>query len=417
MRPPLLTSASNESWRVVRWCALAALTLLPVSVTAQVPATLTLGDALTRALDGNPTVLAARSARAIDLAGVQAAGQRPNPEVSVEAERETPHWSFGGSVPIELSGKRQRRIDVAQATLNTTEAETARVMAEVRSDVRRAYFSAVGQLRRLEAAQELEGIATRARDAAQERFQSGAAPRLEALQAALVLSQAQNDVTSARGAVTAARAELNALLGYPADAAPALSGTLEGPPPPDLAGASAAALTGNAELRVLERRVAEERARVELARAMRRPDPSVAGTLTYDAQPEFTFGWRLGFAVALPLFTTGRADVAVAEATLTRAIADREARVAQINGAVAAAAARAASAHQAVTRYQNDILPATIQVEQMAQESYQSGQTGVAALLQAVQVARETRLRALQAGLDYQLALADLERAIGAPLQ
>ena len=132
-------------------------------------------------------------------------------------------------MPIELSGKRQRRIDLAQATLNTTEAETARVMAEVRSDVRRAYFSAVGQLRRLEAAQELEGIATRARDAAQERFQSGAAPRLEALQAALVLSQAQNDVTSARGAVTAARAELNALLGYPADAAPALSGTLEGP--------------------------------------------------------------------------------------------------------------------------------------------------------------------------------------------
>ena len=161
MRPPLLTSASNESWRVVRWCALAALTLLPVSVLAQVPATLTLGDALTRALDGNPSVLAARSARAIDLAGMQAAGQRPNPEVSVEAERETPHWSFGGSVPIEVSGKRQRRIDVAQATLSTTEAETARVMAEVRSDVRRAYFSAVGALRRLEAAQELEGINSR----------------------------------------------------------------------------------------------------------------------------------------------------------------------------------------------------------------------------------------------------------------
>ena len=61
--PPLLTSASNKSWRVVRWCALAALTLLPVSVTAQAPATLTLGDALTRALDGNPTVLAAVAPR------------------------------------------------------------------------------------------------------------------------------------------------------------------------------------------------------------------------------------------------------------------------------------------------------------------------------------------------------------------
>ena len=393
------------------------MTALSVSLSAQVPSSLSLADAMARALEGNATVLAARTARAIDLAAAQAAGQRPNPEVSVEAERETPHWSFGGSLPIELSGKRQRRIDVAQAALSVTEAETARVIAEVRSDVRQAYFTAVGALRRLEVAQELEGIATRARDAAQERFQSGAAPRLEALQAALVLSQAQNDVTSARGEVGAARAELNALLGYPADATPALPDVLEGPPPPDPAGASAAALTGNAELSVLARRIDEERARVELAKAMRRPDPSVSGTLTYDAQPEFTFGWRFGLAVALPIFTTGRAEVAVAEATLTRAVADRDARVAQITGAVAAASARAASAHQAVLRYQNDILPATIQVEQMAQESYQSGQTGVTALLQAVQSARETRLRALQAGLDYQLALAELERAIGAPLR
>jgi outer membrane protein, heavy metal efflux system len=416
MRPPLMPLTIGRG-RIGGWLALSAVMALPVPAPAQVPATLTLGDAITRALAGNPAVRAARSVRAIDLAAIQAAGQRPNPEVSVEAERDTPHWSFGGSVPIEVSGKRQRRIDVAQATLNVTEAETARVMAEVRSDVRQAYFTAVGALRRLEVARELEGIATRARDAAQERFQSGAAPRLEALQAALVLSQAQNDVTSARGEVTAARAELNALLGYPADAAPGLPDVLEGPPPPDFAGASAAALAGNAELEVLARRVDEERARLALAKAMRRPDPSVASTLTYDAEPEFTFGWRFGVAIALPLFTTGRADVAVAEATLNRAIADRDARLAQITGAVAAAAARAASAHQALMRYQGDILPATIQVEQMAQESYQSGQTGVAALLQAVQGARETRLRALQAGLDYQLALAELERAIGAPLR
>jgi len=34
-----------------------------------------------------------------------------------------------------------------------------------------------------------------------------------------------------------------------------------------------------------------------------------------------------------------------------------------------------------------------------------------------VQAAREIRQRALQAGLDYQLALADLERAMGTPLK
>jgi outer membrane protein TolC len=161
----------------------------------------------------------------------------------------------------------------------------------------------------------------------------------------------------------------------------------------------------------------EARARVALAKAMRRPDPSVSATLTYGAQPEFTTGWRFGAAVALPIFTTGRADVAVAEATVARAQADRDAKAAQVSGAVAAAVARAAAARQAVQRYQADILPAAQEVETMAQESYTSGQTGLPALLQTLQAGREIRQRAVQAGLDYQVALADLERAIGTRIQ
>ena len=168
---------------------------------------------------------------------------------------------------------------------------------------------------------------------------------------------------------------------------------------------------------MLQRRIDEERARVALAKAMRRPDPSVTATLTYDAPGEFVYGWRAGAAVALPIFTTGRPEIAVAEATLARTVADRDARVAQITGAVSAALARATAARQTVERYETEILPASLQVEQMAEESYRSGQTGLPAYLQTLQAAREIRQRALQAGLDYQLALADLERAMGTPLK
>jgi cobalt-zinc-cadmium efflux system outer membrane protein len=391
--------------------------LLHASAAAAQPATLSLNDAIARALEANRTILAARSARAIDSAGIRVAAQRPNPEVSVEAERETPHWAFAGTVPLEISGKRQRRIDVANATLAVTEAETARIAADVRADVRRAYYQAVASLRRVTIAQELETIAARARDAAQDRFQTGAAPRLEALQAGLVLAQARNDVTAARGEVAAARAELNALLAYPLDSTPALADPLEAGPLPTAAAATAQTLGGNAELDVLQKRIDEERARVALAKALRRPDPSVTGTLTYDAPGEFTFGWRAAAAVALPIFTTGRPEIAVAEATLIRATADRDARVAQIGGAVTAALARATAARQTVERYQAEILPASLEVEQMADESYRAGQTGLPAYLQTLQAARDVRQRALQAGLDYQLALADLERAMGTALK
>ena len=394
-----------------------AAALVTIGVNAQAPTSLTLSDALARALEANRTVMAARTGRTISLAEIRAARQRPNPDVSAEAERETPHWAFAGTLPIEIYGKRQRRLDVAQAGLAVSDAEIARTASEVGSDVRRAYYQVVAGVRRIEIAQELETIATRARDAAQERFQTGAAPQLEALQSQLTLAQAQNETTSARGALTAARVELNALLAYPTDAAPTLADPLEVGPLPTVQDAAQLALSGNAELQVLLKQIDENRARVALARAMRHPDPSVTGTFVYDSQPDFTYGWRVGAAIALPIFTTGRPGVAVAEATLNRTIADRDARVAQITGAVGSAVARAAAARQAVLRYQNEILPASLKVEQMADESYRAGQTGLPALLQTVQAARQIRLNALQAGLDYQLALADLERAIGAPLK
>jgi cobalt-zinc-cadmium efflux system outer membrane protein len=396
---------------------LAALLAGVIALAAQAPANLSLDEAVARALSTNRTVLAAGTARAADVAGIAVARQRPNPEISAEAARETPHWAIGGTLPIEVGGKRQRRIDVANATLSATEADIARTTADVRADVRRAYYEAVAGVRRLAIMEELEALAARAQGAAQERFQSGAAPRLEALQAALALAQARNEVASARGQLAASRAELNALLAYPPDAVPSLSDALDAGPLPTLDAATQQALSANAELVLLERQIAVQRAKVSLARALRHPDPAVSATFTYDAPGEFTYGWRLGGAIALPIFTSGRSDVAVAEANLAHAIAEKDARSAQIAGAVASAVARARAARDTVDRYRSEILPASLEVERLADESYRAGQTGLPAYLQTVQAARDARQRALQAALDYQLALAELERAMGTALK
>lgn len=383
-----------------------------------VPASpLSFAQAIARALEANRTFAAARARRAVDAGGVAVAGQRPNPEITFEDERETPRVGVGASIPIEVAGKRARRIGVAQAVLAVTDADLARAGVELRASVRRAYFQQVAASRRVAVAQDLELLATRARDAAQERYSTGAAPRLEALQARLAWVQAQNETSSARGELVAARATLNALLAFPIDAPTELSDPLEAGPMPAAESLTALALATNSELQVLSREVDAARARVALAEAQRRPDPSVQGTATFSSPPEFAYGWRFGFTIALPILTTGRPEVAVAQATLAQAITARDAFAAELAGDVASAVARATAARRAVDRYQQEILPASLEVEAMAQESYRSGQTGLAALLQMVQAARTLRLNALQAGLDYQLALADLERAMGSSVK
>lgn len=377
---------------------------------------LTLDAALARALAVNPTIAAARLRHAVGLAAVAVASERLNPEARVEFERETPTRAYGLSLPLETGGKRARRIAVSEAALETGDAEIARIVLDVRAEVRRAYFARVIAEARLALVDELRAIAQRARDAAQQRFDAGSAPRLEVLQAQLALSQAENEATSVGGTAAAARAELNALLALPLDAATPLAAFSDVGLTLSATEATTLAQASNAELAVLDRRLAEQRAKIALAHAMRTPDVTPELTITRGAEPEFSTGWRAAVGVTIPIFTTHRGGILLEEAALAQLQREREATAARIAGEVTAAVAVAAAQRRLYTRYRDEILPQALEVERIAEDAYRLGQTGIAALLQALQATREARLQALQAAADLQSALTDLERATGAPV-
>ena len=387
----------------------------PAAAAAEAP--LTLDQAFALASANNREITAARLRRAIDLAGVDVARERPNPELRYEQAKETPHQALTASQPIELGGKRGRRIALAEAVMKTGEAELARTQADVRAQVRKAYYSLAATQARLVIAVDLEGIARRARDVARERYEAGAVPRLEVVQADLNLDQATNEATSVAGERDASRAELNALIGRDPRAPTRVVEDLADVTLPAAEAAAAAAMAGNAELAVLDRQMAEAVARAALARAQQVPDPTLEGAVTHDAPGEFVWGWRYAVAIAVPIFTRHRAAVRVEEATIAQLKAQREALVQRLEGAVGAALVRASTQRQQYMRYRDQILPRSREVEAMAEESYRAGQTNLVALLQALQAAREARAKAVQAAYDYQVALAELQRAaaVGPP--
>jgi cobalt-zinc-cadmium efflux system outer membrane protein len=419
MKPERLVATTQDTTGWCRWWAPVVVVLaLAAPVTAQVatPATLSLADAVARAMSANPTLAAVRLTPALGRAGLAVASERPNPEVMAEFEKETPRQAFGVALPLELGGKRSKRIAVGEATIRAGEAEIAATVVQVRNDVRRTYFEVLVAGARAAVLREVRDLSTRARDTAQARFDSGDAPRLEVLQAGLAFAAAENDAAAADGSLMASRTRLNALLGQPYETTQALSTALDAGDAVSVETALSLARTGSAELAVLDRRLDEQRARITLAQALRTPDLIPTATLTHDAEPEFTYGWRAGLAVTLPVFATHKAGVAVEQTTLDLLQAQRRAAEARITGEVSAAAAAAETQRLAYLRYRDAILPQAQQVEQLAQASYELGQTGIAALLQALQAARDVRLRALDAMAQRQSALADLERAIGAPL-
>jgi len=391
----------------------ASLALAAARLGAEPP--LSLEEALTAALAANPALGAARLGREEALARGDVARQRPNPEIAIEESRDTPRDSATVSLPIERGGKRQRRIAVASAQARSNEAEVARLTATTRNQVRRAYFALAAAERRAHETAEILGLAERARDAAHARLEAGDVPRLDALQAELAAAQAASEADKARGLVAGARADLNALLARPPATPLTVSTELEAGrvPPPDAA--ITLALSAGTELAALDQGIAEQAARAELARAESVPDLTAAAGVTHHAPPDFDWGWRGSLTFTLPIFTH-RAQGRLEEATLARLKAERDAAAARVRGEVYAAAANAEVQRLALLRYRDEILPRAAEVEAMAEDSYRSGQTGLAALLQSLQSVHDLRLQAVQAGTDYQNALADLERAIGAPL-
>jgi outer membrane protein, heavy metal efflux system len=383
----------------------------------QPPSGLTLTGAIERAVAANPTIAAARLQLPIDQAGAGVAAERLNPELAYEWSRETPRQSIGATVPLELGGKRQRRIDLANATIAVSQAELARLIAEVQNDVRRAYFDVVAADVRVRLAEDVRALSQRARDAANARVTSGDVPRSDLTQADLALAISAAEVVAARGEAAATRAELNALLAQPVDTPLVLANALTDGALPPLDAALALATASNGELKVLDQRIAEQSARLNLARSLTRPDMSAGGAFTYDAEPEFAAGWRVSFAFTVPILSSHKAGVFVEDATLTRLKADRAVVVARMSGGIAAALSRAAAARDQLTGYETTMLPLALEAERQAQAAYDGGQIGLPALVQALQTARETRQRGLQAGLDYQHALADLERAVGTSIR
>src|SRR2546428_1379915 len=180
------------------------------SQTAEPPRSL--DEAFGVAAASSGTITAARLRRAIDQAGIDVAKERPNPDLRYEQAKETPHQSLTASQPIELGGKRGRRIALAEAVMRTGEAELARAQAEVRAQVRRAYYGLAATQARLAIALDLQGIARRSRDVASERHEAGAVARLDVVQAAVHLGPAGYRATPLAGACDPSGAGLDSLV-------------------------------------------------------------------------------------------------------------------------------------------------------------------------------------------------------------
>jgi cobalt-zinc-cadmium efflux system outer membrane protein len=385
------------------------LALLSGAPAAAQQTSLTYDAALSLAVARNLGLEAARRQRAIREAAIRTARQIPNPDVALQV--------FSVDVPVEIAGLRRRRIDLAREEATLAEVDVQAELRSVRRDLRRAFYALVAADERVRLAQEAVDIARRVRDAAQARFEAGAVPRLEVLQADLGVTRAETDLELARSTRVSSQASLAAVLNFPPDQPLAVSGTLADGAQTTITYERALALASasNPDLAALDRQMAIEERRLELARASRVPTPVFSVSSLFN-DPEFDVGPRAAFTVGLPLFSRNQGEIAGSIAASAQLAARRAALRRDLENQVFAALARLDAQRRQVEAFARQLVPTAANLEALAEESYRAGRTSVLGVFEAQRNLRDIQRDALQASLDLQMALADLEELIGTPL-
>lgn len=373
-----------------------------------------LKSALALADADNLELRAARQQKAVALAGITIAGQMPNPTVSFSASRDAPHESLLWDQPLELGGKRGKRIAVAREEQRATGIDIAAVARQVRHRTRDAFYHALLARAQAEQSQAALDLATRIRDAVQQRYEAGDVAQLETIQAGIEVARATAELEAAAQEQKIADSQLAVLLNRALDRPLDLRGRLEDlPQPGTLPALTATALASNTEVQRTSQELAIEERRLGLAKSARIPNVDLQAGVDLNSPGDYHVGPRGQIAVNLPLFNHGQGEVAQSNARLQLF---RLALQAQKNNAEAEVFAAyydyVAKSHLAA-QYANTVVPQTSRLEEMAEESYRSGKSNLLTLIDAQRRLTETRKAYLDSLFSVHSTFAVLEEVVG----
>lgn len=381
------------------------------------------GAALALFLARSPQVAAARQGPATARAAVLAAGVWANPTLDVGREQV---FSAGGPAEqnriglqagLPLTGRRELARAVADAGVALAEAEAAQRVAGLAQAFRGAYAAA--HFGAAQAGALAQGLTTygRLERVVEARRRSGEAAGYDAIRLGLERAalEAQRDELAAR--MAGARSQLTALLGQPLDGALTLATAPPVAPIPPVEGLLTQALAGRPDLLAVRAGLAQARLQGQLADRLRWPEPALSFGLKQTNEPTVQgFGYAAGLSWPLPVFDSGQAGLARADAERARWRAEEAATLARIRIEVPAARAALLARVATATRFRRSVLAGLPRMLTVAELAYREGEAGIVPLLDAHRAAQQARAQAIDLDAAAHAATLDLERLIGAPL-
>ncbi|BAU49695.1 hypothetical protein SVA_3147 [Sulfurifustis variabilis] len=379
---------------------------------------LTREQAVEQALAANPTLKAfGRELEAARARRLQADGFDPPTFFwdFEEAERLGSPSRFGNQVlgveqSIEWFGVRRARKEAATFGVDAAEALLERARSRIAARTHKAFDEVLQARAAGELLERMTTLAGEAVELARARFRSGTASYVDFLRLRLRREQLQNERRTVLVAETAARRELNGLLGRSGEAITLQGELTETAPLPEVSPYLADAEQKAPTLRLLEYRRAEAAKRYEAARGGRLPEFTLGlgRERLYDGAADYAWAGRLGLRLPLPGSDRQQGREAEALAELNRTAELGRAQRLAVQTRLGQRLDEAAVLAQRVEDYRKVLLPDAADQLKAAQQDYRVGRIDALGLIDVFNTYVEIQRDYLETLARLRAAAADL---------
>jgi outer membrane protein, heavy metal efflux system len=327
-------------------------------------------------------------------------------------------FMFSQSLPG--GGKRQLRARLADDDVEVTKAELEIKKRDVLSQLRRSFYELLRNQDELRFHDEQVALARQGLESARIKYVVGKVPQQDMLKAQIALTRLVEHLVMLQQDSDLARTRLNTLLGRDPSASLEVVGSYSPPPRlPGLVDLEKLALENRPELMAISTAIRQDETRTQLAEKSLNPDYTLSGGyMLMPADSRYRNTYMAELSVTLPWLNRGRHDAEVAEASAMVAArkAEYESRRAAVFAEIQESLVRARVAQRLAGLYGDTLRPQAQAVLKATVAAYQADRTDFLNLLDSQNTTLDVELNYIRAVSELETRLADLERAVGAPL-
>lgn len=376
--------------------------------------TLTLAAALELAQAANPDIRVALREREASEGAVIQGQARPNPSIEYLMEDRraaTRTTTVQLNLPIEMPGKRDARIAIAEGGRDIADIELASRRAEVRARVASAFFEVLSAQEGVRLARDTVLLAERATGAVARRVAAGKLSPVEETRARVAEAGVRVELAQAQGALRIARQRLSGLWGNPLPRFEDVRGGVDALPSVPSADLLGQRIAASPVLRRAALELTRRTAMTALERARRLPDPSLTLGLKH-AEELGRDQLLFGVSIPIPVLDSNRGNLIEALRREDKARDELAALQVRLTGEVLQARERLNTSRVELESLQRDVLPGAALAYDKAGTGFELGKFSFLDVLDAQRTLFQARRQYLRALGDTHAAAAEIDRLL-----